>query len=125
MRREWYAGALLLFLILGAAWNLRTADRLLSGVESSLCRAELAARQGAYEEARRELERGRQLWNKNDTYTQIFFRHADLDDIQDAFFALEGYLRQKDPAWPAALAQLRYHLETVDRMEHLTPEAIF
>ena len=125
MKREWLAAALLLLLIAGAVWNLRAADRLLDTVEHSLHRAEQAARRGEYEAALQALEEGREHWNDRSRYTQIFFRHADLDAIQDAFFSLEELFRQEDAAWPAAMARLRYHLETADDMEHLSLGTVF
>ena len=120
MKRELAAAALLLLLIAGAVWNLHSADRLNETVERSLHRAEVSARHGDYEAALTALENGRQVWDAHGTYTQIFFRHPDLDAIQDAFHGLEEHFLQEDPAWPAALGLLRYHLYTVDEMEHVT-----
>ena len=39
--------------------------------------------------------------------------------------ALEQLLRQEDASWPAALRLLRYHLETVDEMEHVSLGTVF
>ena len=125
MRRELCAAGLLLLLIGGAIWNLRLADRLTDRVSDSLGRAEQAARHEDYDSAVRELENALAIWDAEQTYTQVFFRQPDLDGLQDAFSALGQLLRQKDEAWPAALALLRYHLEMVDRMEHLSLGTIF
>ena len=125
MKREWFALALLLLLIVGAIWNLHAADGLTETVERNLHRAELAARRGDFEAALKAVETGREAWDQHWVYTRIFFRHPDLDAIQDAFFELEEELRQEDPGWPAVLALLRYHLETADDMEHLSPGTIF
>ena len=125
MKRELWAALLLLLLIAGAVWNVRSADVLVNTVEQSLHRAELAASRGDFDLARAALQNGREVWNRHSLYTRIFFRHPDLDSIQDAFFGLEQLFLQKDAGWPAALAQLRYHLRTVDEMEHVTLGAIF
>ena len=125
MKRELAAAALLLLLAAGAFWNLRTADRLTDLVEYSLDRAERAARQADYEGALAALEEGRALWNSRERYTQVFFRHPDLDALQDAFAGLEQLFRQGDEAWPAALALLRYHLRSLDRMEHPSLGTVF
>ena len=125
MKRELAAAALLLLLILGAVWHLHTADRLTGIVEYSLHRAELAARRGDYEAALTALENGMQVWDSHGTYTHVFFRHPDLDAIQDAFHALEELFLQEDPAWPAALRLLRYHLRAADEMEHVTVGTVF
>ncbi|MBR3475450.1 MAG: DUF4363 family protein [Oscillospiraceae bacterium] len=125
MRRELCAGALLLLLIAGAVWNLHIADRLTERVSDSLGRAEQAARREDYDGALQALEEALELWDGAKTYTQMFFRQPDLDGLQDAFSDLGQLLRQEDPAWPAALDLLRYHLDMVDRMEHLSLGTIF
>jgi hypothetical protein len=125
MKRELAAAALLLLLITGAVWNVHSADRLTETVERSLHRAELAARRGDYGSAMTALENGMQVWDAHGTYTRIFFRHPDLDAIQDAFHGLEERFLQEDPAWPAALDLLRSHLSTVDEMEHVTLGTVF
>lgn len=125
MRRELAAAVLLLLLIAGALWNLRCADRLTGRVADSLDRAEQAARQGDYESALQALEAARAHWDSRRAYTRVFFRHPDLDGLQDAFSALEQLLRQEDASWPAALRLLRYHLETVDEMEHVSLGTVF
>ena len=94
-------------------------------MEDSLDRAEQAARQEDYEAALAALREGRQVWQASSVYAQVFFRHPDLDSLQEAFAALEQLLRQEDRAWPAALELLRYHLQTLIRMEHVSPGTVF
>ena len=125
MKRELWAALLLLLLAAGSLWHLRSADRLTGLVEDSLDRAEQAARQEDYEAALAALREGRQVWQASSVYAQVFFRHPDLDSLQEAFAALEQLLRQEDKAGPAALELLRYHLETLDRMEHVSPGTVF
>ena len=125
MRQEVCAAGLLLLLIAVSVWNLRAADRLTGQVAVGLDRAEAAARQGEFEQALDALEQVRRLWNSCRTYTQIVFRHPDLDSLQDSFAGLEQLLRQEDEAWPAALALLRYHLDALDRMEHISLGTVF
>ena len=125
MKRELCAAGLLLLLAAGSLWHLHTADRLTGQVEDSLDRAEQAARQEDYEAALAALREGRRQWQASGVYVQIFFRHPDLDSLQGAFAALEQLLRQEDRAWPAALELLRYHLQTLNRMEHVSPGTVF
>ena len=125
MKRELWALTLLVLLCAGAALNVCTADRLIGAVEQSLDRAEHAAARSDFDTALLALNTARDLWDGYRCYTHIFLRHPDLDAIQDAFFELEGELRQEDPGWPAVLALLRYHLDTADDMEHLSPGTIF
>lgn len=125
MKRELCAAGLLLLLAAGSLWHLRTADRLTNQVAESLDQVELAARQEDYGTALSALQEGRDLWQEARVYTQVFFRHPDLDTLQEAFASLEQLLRQEDKAWPAALELLRYRLETVDAMEHVSPGTVF
>ncbi|MBR5094849.1 MAG: hypothetical protein IK095_07110, partial [Oscillospiraceae bacterium] len=84
MKREIVAVGLLLALVLGTVLDLRAADRLTGAVEDHLLRVEQAAGRGEREEALRELRAARSHWDSHGTYEQIFFRHPDLDAIQDA-----------------------------------------
>ena len=125
MKREAVAAGLLFLLLLGTALHLRCTDRLIAAVERDLDRTEQAAQRGDYEAALESLESARSLWNEHRSYAQAFFRHPDLDALQDAFASLEQLLRQEDPAWPAALTLLRYHLEALGDMEHPSIRTIF
>ena len=125
MKREAVAAGLLFLLLLGTALHLRCTDRLIAAVERDLDRTEQAARAGDYETALDALEIAHSLWDKHRSYAQAFFRHPDLDALQDAFSSLEQLLRQEDPAWPAALTLLRYHLEALGDMEHPSIRTIF
>lgn len=125
MKREIAALTLLLLLILGAIWNLSAADALVDRVSHSLDLAEQAAQSGDYDTALSHLEAGKLAWNARESYTQVFFRHPDLDALQDAFSQLEQLLRQEDRSWPAMLTLLRYHLHMLDQMEHLSWGTVF
>lgn len=125
MKRELCAAALLLLLAAGSLWHLRIADRLTGQVADRLDRAEQAARQEDYGAALSALQEGQALWQKAGVYTRVFFRHPDLDSLREAFAALEQLLRQEDRAWPAALELLRYHLRTINEMEHVSLGTVF
>ena len=100
MKREAVAAGLLFLLLLGTVLHLHFTDSLIAAVERGLNRAEQAARAGDYKAALRALESAHSLWNKHRSYAQAFFRHPDLDALQDAFSSLEQLLRQEDPACP-------------------------
>ena len=67
MKRELCALGLLLLLVAGALWNLRSADRLTGRVADSLDRAEQAARQEDYALALQALQEGHALWDSRRT----------------------------------------------------------
>lgn len=125
MKRELCAAALLLALIAGAVWNVHVADCVTETVERSLHRAEAAAARGAYDAALTALQNGHAVWEAHKGYVHVFFRHPDIDAVHDAFFELEQLFRQKDEAWPAALSLLRYHMESVREMEHVSLGTVF
>lgn len=126
MKREICAAVLLLLLIAAAALNTLHIDRLTDLVETSLTRAENAAEQGDFETALVMLENALSVWQGDRDYTDVFLRHPDLDAASDAFYELEELLRQKDAdALPAVFKKLRYHLESIDYMEHLSVGTIF
>ena len=126
MKRELWALTLLVLLCAGAALNVCTADRLIGTVEQSLDRAEHAAARSDFDTALLALNTARDLWDGYRCYTHIFLRHPDLDAIGDAFYQAEAMLRQHDrEAFPALLAQLRFHLQAIDRMEHPDLGSIF
>ena len=126
MKRELAAAGLLLLLILAAAWNIRHADFLTGQIGLSLARSERAAQRGEYAPALAAAENAREIWRKARGYTSVFLRHPDLDSVSDAFFDLEELLLQRDgTALSSGYARLRYHLETLDWMEHLSLGTLF
>ena len=86
MKREAVAAGLLFLLLLGTVLHLHFTDSLIAAVERGLNRAEQAARTGDYESALRALESSRSRWDAHRSYAQAFFRHPDLDALQDIIF---------------------------------------
>ena len=126
MKRELAAAGLLVLLMLTAVWNIRHADFLTGQIGLSLERSERAAQSGDYALAQAAAENAREIWRKARGYTSVFLRHPDLDGVSDAFFDLEEILLQQDGAALAPrYARLRYHLETLDWMEHLSLGTLF
>ena len=126
MKREYAALLLLLLLVLTAVWNIRQADFLTDQIACSLTRAERAVQSGDFDLARTAADNALTLWEDARSYTGVFLRHPDLDCVTDAFYDLQELLMQEDgAALPAGFARLRYHLETLDRMEHLSPATVF
>lgn len=126
MKREHWA-LLLLLLLVAAAWlNIISADRLTALVEDNLSRVERAANRGDFEAALTAFETAYQIWESHASYTQSFLRHPDVDAAAESFFSLQGVLEQGDSAaLSSALRDLRYRLETIDRMERPWLGSIF
>ena len=126
MKRE--LGALLLLAALFAVslWSIRRTDRLTEEVEKHLALSEKALRADDRERAETELEAALRVWRADKRYVHVFLRHAEVDSISDAFFALLQGLRGGDGVeLGAAYDLLRYHLECVDSMEHISPGSVF
>ena len=126
MKREIAALMLLALLMLGAVCNIRHADFLTGQIECNLARAEHALERGDAALARTATENALQLWRGARAYAGVFLRHPDVDNVTDAFYDLLELLGQKDlHALPTGFARLRYHLETLNWMEHLSLGTLF
>ena len=125
---KWEHGALLLLLalMLIAAWNVRHADFMTDQIGETLLRSEHAAQRGEYDLALTNVRSAFALWRKARVYTGVFLRHADIDRVTDAFHELISLLQQEEQtALSSGFARLRYHLRTLDLMEHISPETVF
>lgn len=121
MRREISAAAILLLLLLFSLWNLRQIDALTGEIEKLLYYSYNAAEQGDFDEAENAAAEALDIWLNADGYTHIFIRHPEIDGTSDAFYELLSALREKDTELLSpAYGKLIYHLDSIDRMEHLT-----
>ena len=126
MKREQAAVALLLLLLAIALWNVRRADFLTDQLEENLLRSERALSRGDREMALTALDNALNLWQLSREYTGVFFRHPDVDAASDAFYELQQILLQRDTGGiEAAYERLRYHLDMLDAMEHLSWATVF
>ena len=126
MRREICAMLLLLALFGAAAFNIRAADRLTDEIETHLSLSEKALLAGDRAYAESELAAALRIWRAAEHYTHIFIRHGEIDSASDAFFQLrQGLLAGDGKELSAAYDLLRYHLESIDRMEHISLGSVF
>ena len=121
MKKEAIAGAVLALLIALSAWNIYSIDALTDGICDSLRMSQALADIGDFDSAKTELDKGLKLWLNADGYTHIFLRHPEIDSTADAFYDLQQVLMQEDiTACAAAYSKLKYHLASIDQMEHLS-----
>ena len=118
MKRELAAGALLLLLMAGAWWNIRAVDRLTGELLAGLDASQAAEEQGNHLAAQAALDKALNRWLEADSYTHIFIRHAEIDSTADAFYELQAQLLAGEGDSSAAYDKLRYHLDSIQRMEH-------
>lgn len=121
MKREYAAAALLVLLALAAGWNIRQTDRLTGGILAALDSSRQAYRLGDMQEAMAAADEGLQRWLEADSYTHIFIRHSEIDSTADAFYELKQQLSSGgDGDCAAAYDKLRYHLLSIQGMEHIS-----
>ena len=119
MSREWAASLLILLLVLGAWWNIAAVDSLSGDMLSRLERSEQAALAGDSAQALELLDSALELWLRADSYTHIFIRHSEIDSTADAFYELRQLLLSEDlESCGAAYGKLRYHIISIQEMEH-------
>ena len=118
MKRELAAGTLLVLLIAGAWWNIRAVDALTGDILAGLDTSQAAEEQGRHLDAQAALDKALNRWLEADSYTHIFIRHAEIDSTADAFYELQAQLLAGEGNSSAAFDKLRYHLDSIQRMEH-------
>ena len=126
MKREQAAVLLLLLLAVIALWNIHRVDFMTDQLEENLIRSERALSRGDRDMALTALDNALELWQRSRGYTSVFLRHPDVDAASDAFYDLQELLQQDEREGAAAgYARLRYHLDMLDYMEHLSWGTIF
>lgn len=119
MSREMLASLLILLLIAGAWWNISAVDHLSEDMLSALDESQQAADEGDAVKALEALNRGLERWIQADSYTHIFIRHSEIDSTADAFYELRQLLLAEDlESSSAAYGKLRYHIISIQEMEH-------
>ncbi len=125
-KREYVAIAVFLLLIALSVWNIESIDSLTGGIEISLSKSQSAAEKLDFGAANAYLDEGLSRWLAAEGYTHIFLRHPEIDSTADAFYELKAVLMQEDlTACAAAYGKLRYHLDSITGMEHLSLGSIF
>lgn len=120
-KREYIAAVVLLFLIGLSIYNLASIDSLTGDIEIALAKSQSAAEALDFRTARSFLADALERWLAADSYTHIFLRHPEIDSTADTFYELEQVLTQEDvTACAAAYSKLRYHLDSIASMEHLS-----
>lgn len=125
MLRERIAAGLLALLLLLSLVNIACLDRLIGALELEIDRAETLAESGDFAAAETALDAAIAHWRAADAYTHIFIRHPEIDSTSDAFFELRQLLAEENAeGFPSAFEKLRYHLDSIDGMEHIRPGSI-
>ena len=125
-KRESAAAFVLAVMVLLSVWNLKKIDSLTDSILVLLSKSQTSAENFDERAAMRSLSEALELWLQSDRYTHIFIRHSEIDSTSDAFYELKESLMGDDPiSTRAVYEKLRYHLESIDGMEHPSLGSIF
>ena len=125
-KRESAAVFVLAVMILLSVWNLKKIDSLTDDIIVLLSRSQTSAENLDTKGALKALNDGLEIWLNSDRYTHIFIRHSEIDNTTDAFYELkESLMGENSISIRAAYEKLRYHLESIDMMEHPSLGSIF
>jgi hypothetical protein len=125
MKKEWFAAALLIGVILGSAFNLRHLKSITGKLDARVEEAVSAADSGNWTLAETLASGILQDWTRMDKYTHIFIRHGEIDAVTDGFCSLLGAMRSNEPgSLYAAQLALRCRLAELYEMERVTPGSI-
>ncbi|MBR3293616.1 MAG: DUF4363 family protein [Oscillospiraceae bacterium] len=120
MTREIAAGLVLALLLAASLGNIAHLDKLIGQIEEDLLQSEAYAEAGDYDAALDALDQALQCWLAADGYTHVFIRHPEIDSSSDAFYELRQLLSERNAEGiPSAFQKLRYHLHSIDEMEHV------
>ena len=126
MKREIFAVVLLVALAAASVWNIRREDRLIGEIEEHLALSEKAVLAGDPDYAEQQLKAALRIWLSARNYTQVFLRHPELDETSDVFYeTLHSLQGRETAALSAAYARLRYHLDSISAMEHVSLGSVF
>ena len=126
MKKALAALTLLALLAAISAWNIRYLDRLTAELVEYVERSRQLWTEGDLPGAREAMGNALTLWYGAEGYTHVFIRHAEVNDVTDAFFDVSAALSGEDTA--AAGSQydrLETHLDSIDTMEHVTWKSVF
>ena len=65
------------------------------------------------------------LWQSRADYAHFVLRQNEIDAVSDAFFELIEKLRSDDDKTEDAYLSLLYHLDSIERMDHLRLSSVF
>ena len=126
MKREICAALLLAVLLAASVWNIHRSDALIGEIRQHLELSEKALLAADQAYAQEQLEAALRIWLSARSYTQVFLRHPELDDTSDVFYETLQELESGEiRALPAAYERLRYHLDCIRDMEHISPGSVF
>jgi hypothetical protein len=125
MKKEAWAGGMLLALLILSFLNLRYLDNKISGMLEILDTSRDYFEAGYYDLAEENLDKVIDIWMSSDGYTHIAIRHSEIDSATDAFYDLKSEVAAQNDGAVGAYEKVRAHLDSIYRMERITLGSIF
>ena len=111
MKKEIFAGFLLLLILVGMVLNIRCIKDFTGSIDSLSAQAWEQAAAGDWEGADASAEELERYWHSQRLYTGVFIRHSESGETENMIFAYIGALKNRDTK--AAAAQLFLLRESV------------
>ena len=126
MKKEIFAGALLLTMFIASIVNIWYLNKLTQNLIDIVETAEEEVFSGNWDKAAADVEDAARIWDKNDPYTHIVLRHFEIDDATDAIYQLLNEIYAKNEGGVRGEAKaLTAQLDSLASIEEIKFGSIF
>lgn len=126
MKKEIFAGALLLAILITSVININCLNKLTDNLISLVETAEEEALSGDWEAAAAGAEKAARIWAESDSYTHVVLRHHEIDGATNAIYELlKEIYSQNEGGVRGASKALIAHLDSMRSMEEIKFGSIF
>lgn len=125
--RNMYTGLAVLLLALALSlWSTGHTNALTDEMQSLVTASQESALTGDTAAAAENLLRAADIWEAEEQYTHVFIRHTEVIAVADALYDLLGSVLDGDNASAdGGYEKLRYHLESIRKMEQISWGSVF
>ncbi len=126
MRRELFAGGLLLILFGLSLFNTRSLSSLTEEIHDLVELADLAAERGDWEDAESRARLAVSRWDESSAYTHVILKHSDIDAFEESLYRfLESVASHQYPSSRICAELVYARLRSLRDMERLIIGSIF
>lgn len=126
MRREIFAGVLLLLILAGSIMNSKYAGGQIDDLLETLDESKQLAEIGSYAEAEELVASALEHWESLSVYTHIMIRHSSVDDVTNCLYDLMSFLGSADGgALRGAYSKAESCLKGIMEIERVTLQSVF
>lgn len=125
MKKELFAGALLLMLAAGCAWNLWYLNRMCTQLDDAVAQAETSYAAGDTARTVETLRAASERWQGSEGYAHCMLPHENTDAVTEEFRQAIRTVEAGDAAAAANIALLRVRIQGLADGERITLGNIF